>query len=363
MIYRFDELFKWNSGKPVELSNGEIPVYGSNGIIGYTDNAKYCNKIILGRVGAYCGSVEYCCGEFNATDNTLVTTCDTSKIIYQYAFYLLKLMGLNKYAGGSAQPLITQGLLRHLKCNIPDVLEQKRVADFLTTYDQAIENNNKRVAILKQMSESLYKEWFVRFRFPNHEDYEFENGIPKGWAVKRVGDVSRLVNGRAYLMPELQDAGKYRIVRVGNFSGKNEWFYSDMELEPEKYCDKGDLLYKWACSFGPEIWDEEKVIYHYHIWKVVPNEQVNKEYLYHFFNFSTPLWLGGTNGATMVHITKETMEKKKIIIPPQNIMIEFGQIVSDINHRIQLLKEQTNNLKEQRELLLPRLMSGKLQAK
>ena len=114
--YKFSELFSWSSGKPIEITNGTIPVYGSNGIIGYTDRAKYCNRIILGRVGAYCGSVEYCDGEFNATDNTLITTCDTSKIIYQYAYYLLKLMGLNKYAGGSAQPLITQGLLKHLKC-------------------------------------------------------------------------------------------------------------------------------------------------------------------------------------------------------------------------------------------------------
>jgi type I restriction enzyme S subunit len=164
-------------------------------------------------------------------------------------------------------------------------------------------------------------------------------------------------------MPELQDDGKYRIVRVGNFSGKNEWFYSDMELEDDKYCEKGDLLYKWACNFGPEIWDEEKVIYHYHIWKIIPNEQINREYMYHFLKYSTPLWLGGTNGATMVHITKESMEKKKIIIPSQSIMTEFGDIVGEIISRVQLLKEQNTNLTRQRDLLLPRLMSGKLQVK
>ena len=107
-------------------------------------------------------------------------------------------------------------------------------------------------------------------------------------------------------MPELQETGKYRIVRVGNFSGKDEWFYSDMELEDNKYCESGDLLYKWACNFGPEIWNEEKVIYHYHIWKVIPNKNnMKKMFLYHLLNFSTPQWLGGTNGTAMVHITKD----------------------------------------------------------
>ena len=88
MEYKFSQLFKWNSGKPITPTIGCIPVYGSNGIIGYTNKAKFENKIILGRVGAYCGSVEYCQNEFNATDNTLITTCDESKIIYLFAFHL-----------------------------------------------------------------------------------------------------------------------------------------------------------------------------------------------------------------------------------------------------------------------------------
>ncbi|MBR4629385.1 MAG: restriction endonuclease subunit S [Treponema sp.] len=104
--------------------------------------------------------------------------------------------------------------------------------------------------------------------------------MPEGWKIVRFNEIAKLINGRAYLMPELQETGKYRIVRVGNFSGKDEWFYSDMELEDNKYCESGDLLYKWACNFGPEIWNEEKVIYHYHIWKVIPNKNNMKKMFY-----------------------------------------------------------------------------------
>ena len=159
------------SGKPISANeHGTIPVYGSNGIIGYTDNSKYFNKIILGRVGAYCGSVEYCPTEFNATDNTLITTCNEKLITYPFAFYSLKLMKLNNFAGGSAQPLITQGLLKHLKCDVPSIEKQKIIANILSAYDNLIENNNKRIKLLEQMAENLYKEWFVRFRFPGYED-------------------------------------------------------------------------------------------------------------------------------------------------------------------------------------------------
>lgn len=135
-------------------------------------------------------------------------------------------------------------------------------------------------------------------------------------ATYRLGDIATFVNGRAYSMPEMLLDGKYRIVRVGNFTGKDEWYYSDMELDADKYCESGDLLYKWACTFGPEIWTEEKAIYHYHIWKVVPNEKyVDKEYLYYLLSFMTSKWMKAAHGSTMVHITKEIMENNIVTIP------------------------------------------------
>jgi len=190
MEYKFSKLYSWTSGKPISANeHGTIPVYGSNGIIGYTDNSKYFNKIILGRVGAYCGSVEYCPTEFNATDNTLITTCNEKLITYPFAFYSLKLMKLNNFAGGSAQPLITQGLLKHLKCDVPSIEKQKIIANILSAYDNLIENNNKRIKLLEQMAENLYKEWFVRFRFPGYEDVDFMDGFPKKWEKVKLDDV------------------------------------------------------------------------------------------------------------------------------------------------------------------------------
>ena len=91
---------------------------------------------------------------------------------------VLKING-GRYAGGVEQPLITQGLLKHLKCDIPSINQQQKNVSILSAYDSLIEVNNKRIKILEQMAENLYKEWFVRFRFPGHETAEFEKGIPK----------------------------------------------------------------------------------------------------------------------------------------------------------------------------------------
>ena len=362
--YRFNELFNWCSGKPFLNEGSKYPVYGSNGIIGCSDISNFENRIILGRVGAYCGSVNYYDKSFYATDNTLVTECDESKITYKYAYYLLTQSKLNSFAGGAAQPLITQSILKHLKCVIPPLHTQQKIASILSTYDNLIQNYKKQIEDLQTCASELYKEWFVRFRFPGYQTTQFENGIPVGWNIMRLNSVATLINGRAYLMPELLSEGKYRIVRVGNFSGKDEWFYSNMELEEDKYCEKGDLLYKWACNFGPEIWNEEKVIYHYHIWKIKVNEEImNKSFLFYYLKFNTPLWLGGTNGATMVHITKESMEKKKILVPSAKVLDKFDFTVNEIIRRMDLLQQQINNLTQQRDLLLPRLMSGKLEVK
>lgn len=174
------------------------------------------------------------------------------------------------------------------------------------------------------------------------------------YAKYKLGDVVTLLNGRAYLMPELQDRGKYRILRVGNLSGGNDsWYYSDMELEDSKYCEAGDLLYAWACNFGPHIWKEEKVIYHYHIWKLIEDrEKLDKIYLYYYLIHQTPFYLGGVNGATMVHITKKNMEKKDIYIPDSlniqrkiaSILSTYDTLIENNMKRIRLLEKMAENL-------------------
>ncbi len=153
----------------------------------------------------------------------------------------------------------------------------------------------------------------------------------KGQKVEwlKLGDVAKFVNGRAYKQPELLEQGKYPVLRVGNFFTNANWYYSDLELDADKYADNGDLLYAWSASFGPRIWQGDKVIYHYHIWKVIPNEQkILKKFLYHILEWDTnSLKNEYANGSTMMHITKGTIEQRLMPIPPLDVQAEIVRIL------------------------------------
>lgn len=138
------------------------------------------------------------------------------------------------------------------------------------------------------------------------------------WAECRLEDVCRLVNGRAYKRTELLDAGKYRVLRVGNLFTNGSWFWSDLELDSDKYIDTGDLIYAWSASFGPRIWHGEKVIYHYHIWKCLPDPALlNKHFLFRWFEWDTAnIKADHGTGSTMIHVTKGDMEARPLSLPP-----------------------------------------------
>ncbi|MCU7853843.1 MAG: restriction endonuclease subunit S [Candidatus Thiodiazotropha sp. (ex Monitilora ramsayi)] len=140
----------------------------------------------------------------------------------------------------------------------------------------------------------------------------------EGWVRRQLGEVCTLRNGRAYKKPELLDKGKYRVLRVGNFFTSNHWYYSDLELEDTKYCDLGDLLYAWSASFGPRIWEGEKVIYHYHIWRVdFDAKKIEKKFLYYWFMWDAEsIKKDQGAGTTMVHVSMKSMNARLIDIPP-----------------------------------------------
>ena len=150
----------------------------------------------------------------------------------------------------------------------------------------------------------------------------------------RLGDFATLYNGRAYKQNELFSEGKYPVLRVGNLFTNNQWYYSDLDLEPEKYCNSGDLLYSWSASFGPHIWEGGKVIYHYHIWKVEYSSNVDKNYLYYLLLSDTEQIKRSGHGLAMIHVTKAGMERRPFPLPP---LAEQKRIVARIEELLPLL--------------------------
>jgi len=171
----------------------------------------------------------------------------------------------------------------------------------------------------------------------------------------RLGDICKVINGRAYRQPELLDSGKYPVLRVGNFFSSDRWFYSDLELQEDKYCDNGDLLFAWSASFGPRIWDGGRVVYHYHIWKLEPNEAiVDKYYLYYWLRESVDILTAGTHGSVMAHMTKGDMENRRITLPDIKVQRQIGTILRLLDDKIKNNSTINDNLEQQAAALITR---------
>ena len=238
---------------------------------------------------------------------------------------------------------------------IPESLsEQQKIAAFLSAYDKKISLQKERVETLREQKRGLLQKMFPKkgetvpeLRFP---------GFTDDWEQRKLGDVATFINGRAYSQPELLSSGKYKVLRVGNFYTNDSWYYSDLELGEKYYADYGDLLYTWSATFGPHIWLGDRVIYHYHIWKIDLSNQLEKQFAVQLLEQDKANILSSKNGSTMVHITKEGMEQKDVIIPPSTKeQQEIGAFFQQLDNLITLHQRKLETMQEIKKGLLQQM--------
>ena len=236
---------------------------------------------------------------------------------------------------------------------IRDKNVQRRIGVILSTYDSLIENNTKRIRLLEKMAENLYKEWFVRFRFPGHEKVEMENGLPKGWTVEKVKDWCRVFTGRKDVNQTKED-GQYVF-----FSCSPKTFHSDEFI----YDGKANLVAGNGSYTGRTRFFEGKFDLYQRTYAVVSNKEDDSFmfYLYLRFKFDfEPMHSGGTRGSAIPYIVMKDLTKYKFLYK-EDIVEEYIKKVKPMFAEIDNLQQQNILLARQRDLLLPRLMSGKLE--
>ena len=189
-------------------------------------------------------------------------------------------------------------------------------------------------------------------------------GFSDEWEERPLKDVSTFFNGKAYKQAELLSSGKYPVLRVGNFFTNNSWYYSNLELDENKYCDNGDLLYAWSASFGPRIWAGEKVIYHYHIWKVINHSQVTKKFLFIVLdNETAKMKAQSANGFALLHITKGTIENWKINLPTRQEQQKIAAFLTAVDSKIEQLSKKKALLGEYKKGLMQQIFTQEIRFK
>lgn len=251
----------------------------------------------------------------------------SERIDNHFLLYFLKskvaLQIINAKATGSVRMNLRINMLKGFDFNLPPLPIQQRIVEELDEINAIISAKKQQLSKLDELAQSIFYDMF---------------GDPvaneKGWEVYQLGVVSPLLNGRAYKQNELLDKGKYKVLRVGNFFTNGNYYYSDLELPEDKYCDNGDLLFAWSASFGARIWDGEKVIYHYHIWKVnYDSSLINKWFYLYLLNTITSALMNDAHGIGMIHLTKGGMEEKRIPLPPLPLQETFAARVSAIEEQ------------------------------
>jgi type I restriction enzyme, S subunit len=359
------EVVRFGNGKSIRPGgDGTYPVYGSNGIIGGSDEFRYQNGVIIGRVGAYCGSVAYCPGRFWASDNTLVAFPATNQIDTKFLFYLLVDANLSRYAGGAAQPLVTQAVLKQVHVRIPSLREQKRIAGILSAYDELTENNQRRIRILEEMARALYREWFVELRFPGYQKLprvaSALGRVPKGWEAKPVKEAADVTYGFPFQSDNFNTDGiGTPVIRIRDVPrGFSQTFTSD-DADLKYHVSNGDILVGMDGDFHMCIWSGGHAFQNQRVARFESRGEIGNYHL--FLALEKPIQ--GFNktivGTTVAHLGDMHIKTIQILWPPAELRAKARDALEPMSQAVITLKSQIRSLHRTRDLLLPRLLSGK----
>ena len=329
--------------------------------------------ILLSNIRPYFKKIWYADKEGGCSNDVLVVKTGKS-VDSKFLYYVLSDNNFFNYSTvtskGTKMPRGSKNAI--MKYWVPDldISTQKKIADILSSYDELIKANNKKIELLEQTAQELYKEWFVRFRFPGHENTKFEDGIPEGWEIKRMNEFCYVTDG-THDTPKPVDVGvplvTGRCISSGfvDFDAAYNISEADHEgIKKRSGLKSGDILFSNIGTVGNCCiveYDREFSVKNVIIFK--PETMRDTAYLYYWMTSSTMQEIFGvqTNGASQQFVGLTFMRRYKLLVPKDYILEAFAEKVLPIVEQTQLLHQKNLNLTAQRDMLLPRLMSGKLE--
>lgn len=250
--------------------------------------------------------------------------------------------------GAANQANISGGDVLDIKIHLPPLPTQRKIASILSAYDDLIENNLKRIQLLEEQAQLTYEEWFVRFKFPGHEEVEFVDGLPEGWERKLLGDFVDVLKGKNITKATIAK-GDVPVVA----GGLSPAYYHNKPntTNPVITVSASGANAGYVNLYLEDIWasdcsyiDSEMTDFLYYIYSTLINQQGSIFHLQH--------------GAAQPHVYPKDLKKIEIVVPPSELIIDFEKIISRGFNLKRNLQKQNQLLKEARDILLPRLMSG-----
>ena len=298
----------------------------------------------IGRIVEYKGQKAY------YQDSNIVWLNHNKELLNIYLKAYYQIIHWHGIEGSTIKRLYNKNILA-TSIFVPDKKEQYELGKLIKKAEKLISLQQRKLELLSLIKKKIIKHLF-KLKNSDSLNLKFKTSCSQ-WNSKKLGEIAKFINGRAFKQSELLNKGKYPVLRVGNFYTNDKWFYSDLNLNKNKYADKGDLLYTWSATFGPHIWKGPKVIFHYHIWKIdFDPSTVNKTFLFYFLEADKENLLTNSNGSTMIHITKSNMENKIINLPQFSIQQNIGTFLSNLDYLINQEKIKSKQLIQLKRFLL-----------
>lgn len=285
-------------------------------------------------------------------------TVDKEYLYYLFTTKAIKYDIANRAYGGANQVNVSPKDIKNIRWAFPEINIQRKIADILSKYDTLIHNNNKRIKLLEQMAENLYKEWFVRFRFPGYENVEFVGTIPSGWQYQPISETMIFYDSQRVPLSSMQRDEMDKIYPYYG-AAKLMDYVNDYLFDGEYLLmgEDGTVITSDGFPILQLVNGKFWVNNHAHV--ISGKGDISTRFLYLTF-FKFPI-TGVVTGSAQPKISKGRLEKLKILVPDVKIMEEFNNLMNPIFDEINLLKKQLIKITKQRDMLLPRLMSGKLE--
>lgn len=301
----------------------------------------------------------------------------SNQVIPRFYAYLFRssLMRQTFSAHGNGTNIsnLNQGILSNLEVPLPPLPIQRKIAAILSAYDDLIENNTRRIEILEEMARSIYREWFVKFRFPGHEQVQMVDSelglIPEGWEVVKIGDVAEVGRGsspRPIADQKYFEGGTIPWIKIADATKSGKYLYETKQKVNEygasfsRLLPKGSLIIAASGTLGyTQLLGVDGCIHDGWLYLINFNG-IEKEYLYYLFREQQQFFYNAAYGAAIQNVNTMILREMKIILPPSQIQKYFKDIISNSDNLLDNLGRKNLNLRQTRDLLLPRLISGEI---